>query len=102
MQSEYATLTNKYTDVLNENATLLKQFKERSKLAEFLEKEAKRRSEEFDKMTKTFEEFLASRAKQIRRERAQRLVKMHDDNQKAQHGGAFEARQPERCGTFVL
>ncbi|KAI8899380.1 hypothetical protein BC833DRAFT_585987 [Globomyces pollinis-pini] len=76
MKVDFEELGSKYNTILNENLDLTKKMKEKEKSVEFLEKELKRRSAEFNDMTNTFEEFLAGRARQARRERNQKLLKM--------------------------
>lgn len=90
LHSEFEELGVKYDGVLSENQNLIKRLKDREKLVEFLEVEVKRRSEEFKDMvcfdrtrtdltffkTHTFEEFLAGRARQCRKEQTKRLAKL--------------------------
>ncbi|KAJ3101508.1 hypothetical protein HDU97_001323 [Phlyctochytrium planicorne] len=73
---EFEQIGSKYDSLLCENQVLQKRLKEREKFAEFLEKEVARRTDEFVSLTRTFEEFLNSRARQARKERAKKLPKL--------------------------
>ncbi|TPX70357.1 hypothetical protein SpCBS45565_g01777 [Spizellomyces sp. 'palustris'] len=77
LRFDYEGMSVKYDSMLSENQLLSKRLKEREKFVDFLEKEVARRTEEFQNMTRTFEDFLAARARQSRRERAKRLMKLH-------------------------
>ncbi|KAI8930279.1 hypothetical protein BC831DRAFT_2059 [Entophlyctis helioformis] len=81
LHAEFEELGSKYDAVLAENQNLGKKVKEKEKLVEFLEKEMVRRTTEFNDMTRTFEEFLAGRARQARKDRAKRLAKIADDEE---------------------
>ncbi|KAJ3210378.1 hypothetical protein HDU67_005370 [Dinochytrium kinnereticum] len=74
---EFEQIGSRYEGLLCENQVLQKRLKEREKFAEFLEKEVARRTEEFVNLTRTFEEFLSSRARQARKERAKKLPKLY-------------------------
>ncbi|KAJ3035456.1 hypothetical protein HDV00_003747 [Rhizophlyctis rosea] len=77
LRSDYEEMSVKYDSTLSENQLLTKRLREKEKFTEFLEREVKRRTEEFTNMTRTFEDFLAGRAKQARRDRSERLVKLY-------------------------
>ncbi|KAJ3185445.1 hypothetical protein HDU87_000066 [Geranomyces variabilis] len=77
LRYDYESMSVKYNSMISDNQLLTKRLKEKEKFVEFLEKEVSRRTEEFTNMTRTFEDFLASRAKQARKDRAKRLMKLH-------------------------
>ncbi|KAI9094642.1 hypothetical protein DFS34DRAFT_237920 [Phlyctochytrium arcticum] len=77
LRFDYEGMSAKYDSLMSENQLLSKRLKEREKFVDFLEKEVARRTEEFHNMTRTFEDFLAARAKQARRDQAKRLMKLH-------------------------
>ncbi|KAI9007364.1 hypothetical protein BC832DRAFT_450410 [Gaertneriomyces semiglobifer] len=77
LRFDYEGMSAKYDSLLSQNQLMSKQLKEKEKFTEFLEKEVNRRTEEFQNMTHTFEDFLAARARQARKERAKRLMKLH-------------------------
>ncbi|KAI8904593.1 hypothetical protein DFJ77DRAFT_480143 [Powellomyces hirtus] len=77
LRYDYEGMSVKYNSLMSDNQLLAKRLKEKEKFVDFLEKEVGRRTEEFTNMTRTFEDFLASRAKQARRDRAKRLMKLH-------------------------
>ncbi|KAJ3092858.1 hypothetical protein HK102_001683 [Quaeritorhiza haematococci] len=77
LNEEFDALMAKYDDILQENQDLTKQLREKQKFISWLEKEINRRNEEFQNMTRTFEEFLAARARQTRRDRATKLMHLH-------------------------
>ncbi|ORY39805.1 hypothetical protein LY90DRAFT_672360 [Neocallimastix californiae] len=76
LSNDFNKVSSNYTNILNEFESNNKKLKEKEKLVAFLEKEVKRRTEEFDSMAKTFEDFITQRAKQLRLERSERLMKM--------------------------
>ncbi|KAL7753404.1 ubiquitin-specific protease ubp2 [Sorochytrium milnesiophthora] len=78
LSKNYGELSIKYDELLEEHSRLQKRVKERERWIEVLEKEIKKRNEEYSTMTKTFEDFLVSRARQNQKERNRRLLKMHD------------------------
>jgi hypothetical protein len=92
---------SKYNGILSENQTLIKRLKDREKLVEFLESEIKRRSEEFRSMTRTFEEFLEGRAKQFRKERVKRLVKLEEEAKKAEERPKTSASAVSNLSTGI-
>ncbi|KAJ3362728.1 hypothetical protein GGF31_001337 [Allomyces arbusculus] len=75
----YGDLSTQYDALLDENGKLTRQIKEREKWIEYLEREVKKRTEEFKFMVTTFESFLAQRSKQSRRERNKRLSRARSD-----------------------
>ncbi|KAJ3048831.1 hypothetical protein HK097_010173 [Rhizophlyctis rosea] len=77
LRGDYEEMSVKYDSLLSENQLLTKRLREKEKFSEFLEREVKKRTEEFTNMTRTFEDFLAGRAKQARKDRAERLVKLY-------------------------
>ncbi|KAJ3153098.1 hypothetical protein HDU89_000726 [Geranomyces variabilis] len=77
LRYDYEGMSVKYNSLISDNQLLTKRLREKEKFVEFLEKEVSRRTEEFTNMTRTFEDFLASRAKQARKDRAKRLMKLH-------------------------
>ncbi|KAI8820277.1 uncharacterized protein EV422DRAFT_85883 [Fimicolochytrium jonesii] len=77
LRFDYEGMSIKYSSLMSENQLLGKRLKEREKFAEFLEKEVARRTEEYNSMTRTFEDFLSARARQNRKDRARRLMKLH-------------------------
>ncbi|KNC98817.1 ubiquitin-specific protease UBP2 [Spizellomyces punctatus DAOM BR117] len=118
LRFDYEGMSVKYDSMLSENQLLSKRLKEREKFVDFLEKEVARRTEEFQNMTRTFEDFLAARARQSRRDRAKRLMKLHgvtlDDEgawtKSQQEGvppgymdakGLLKARVPEKEGASL-
>ncbi|KAL5032822.1 hypothetical protein BDV3_001359 [Batrachochytrium dendrobatidis] len=80
LHSEFDELGTKYDAALNENQLMTKKLREREKMIEFLEKEMSRRTQEFNEMTHTFEEFLAGRSRQAAKDRAKRLAKIVDED----------------------
>ncbi|KNE72727.1 hypothetical protein AMAG_17062 [Allomyces macrogynus ATCC 38327] len=75
----YGDLSTQYDALLDENGKLTRQIREREKWIEYLEREVKKRTEEFKFMVTTFESFLAQRSKQSRRERNKRLSRARSD-----------------------
>ncbi|ORY49418.1 hypothetical protein BCR33DRAFT_582213 [Rhizoclosmatium globosum] len=75
---EFEQLSIRYDSLIAENQVLVKRLKEREKFADFMEKEVARRTEEYLSMTNTFEEFLLSRARINKKERAKRLPKLNE------------------------
>jgi hypothetical protein len=100
LKAEFEQISTRYDSALNESQSINKKLKDKEKMVEFLEKEITKRNAEFQSMvrvserirklmvlciiltiffkkkTKTFEEFLSSRARQARQERVKRLMKM--------------------------
>ncbi|KAJ3226475.1 hypothetical protein HK099_004785 [Clydaea vesicula] len=79
LHSEFETVSVECERYLGESQNFAKKLKEKEKLVEFLEKEILKRNVEYASMSKTFEEFLAGRARQTRRERSKKLLKLHSD-----------------------
>ncbi|KAJ3410355.1 hypothetical protein HDV05_003858 [Chytridiales sp. JEL 0842] len=92
LHGEFEQLSSRYDSLIGENQVLVRRLKEREKFAEFLEREVARRTEEYSSMTQTFEDFLAGRAKQARKERMKRLPKIF--------GGEKESSALERSQTL--
>ncbi|OUM66641.1 hypothetical protein PIROE2DRAFT_6057, partial [Piromyces sp. E2] len=63
LSNDFDKVSSNYSTILNDYET-------------FLEKEVKRRTDEFDSMSKTFEDFITQRARQLRLERSDRLMRM--------------------------
>ncbi|KAJ3331975.1 hypothetical protein HDU76_001649 [Blyttiomyces sp. JEL0837] len=80
LHGEFEQLSSRYDYLVGENQVLVRRLKEREKFAEFLEREVARRTDEFVAMTRTFEEFLAGRARQARKEKSKRLPHISDSN----------------------
>ncbi|ORX81865.1 hypothetical protein BCR32DRAFT_293031 [Anaeromyces robustus] len=76
LSNDFDKVSNNYSTILNDYEVTVKKLKEKEKLITFLEKEVKRRTDEFDSMSRTFEDFLTQRARQLRLERSDRLMKM--------------------------
>ncbi|KAI8619875.1 hypothetical protein BC830DRAFT_685393 [Chytriomyces sp. MP71] len=81
LHTEFEQLSIRYDSLIGENQVLVKRLKEREKFAAFMEKEVARRTEEYVAMTNTFEEFLLSRARQSRKDRAKKLPKLIEPGQ---------------------
>ncbi|KAJ3137449.1 hypothetical protein HDU90_001850 [Geranomyces variabilis] len=109
LRYDYEGMSVKYNSLISDNQLLTKRLREKEKFVEFLEKEVSRRTEEFTNMTRTFEDFLASRAKQARKDRAKRLMKLHgvapeDDSSEwpqrkleyVDHNGILKAHIPDK------
>jgi hypothetical protein len=82
LSSDFDKVSNNYNYILNEFENNAKKLKEKEKLVSFLEKEIKRRTDEYETMTKTFEDFITQRAKQLRLERSDRLLRMLQQQKK--------------------
>ncbi|ORX56126.1 hypothetical protein BCR36DRAFT_410156 [Piromyces finnis] len=76
LNNDFDKVSSNYNTILNEYEGTLKKLKEKEKLVAFLEKEVKRRTDEFNSMSRTFEDFITQRARQLRLERSDRLMKM--------------------------
>ncbi|KAJ3154194.1 hypothetical protein HDU86_004738 [Geranomyces michiganensis] len=109
LRYDYEGMSVKYNSMISDNQLLTKRLKEKERFVEFLEKEVSRRTEEFSNMTRTFEDFLASRAKQARKDRAKRLMKLHGvapeedpadwpqrKHEYVDHNGILKAQIPEK------
>ncbi|KAJ3017854.1 hypothetical protein HKX48_003345 [Thoreauomyces humboldtii] len=92
LRYDYEGMSVKYNSTMSENQLLSKRLKEKEKFVDFLEKEVARRTEEFSNMTRTFEDFLSSRARQARKDRAKRLLKLHGV---ADESGEWDSRKQE-------
>ncbi|KAJ3134698.1 hypothetical protein HK100_003382 [Physocladia obscura] len=95
LQTEFEHLSNRHDTLIAENQVLLKKLTEREKFADFMEKEVTRRTEEYISMTNTFEEFIAGRAKQSRKERAKKLPKL-DNGTENSRPSEYAASMPEK------
>lgn len=79
LHSEFENVTSQYDQLFSENQQASKKLKEQTKLVAFLEKEIAKRNAEYQSMTRTFEEFLSGRARQARRDRSKKLLKLHEE-----------------------
>ncbi|KAI9203332.1 uncharacterized protein BJ171DRAFT_150105 [Polychytrium aggregatum] len=78
LHMDFDGLSNKYDDMSSKNQILAKKLRDRELFVEYLEGELKRRTDEYETMTRTFESFLEGRARQARRDRARLLLKRHE------------------------
>ncbi|KAJ3257365.1 hypothetical protein HK103_004585 [Boothiomyces macroporosus] len=76
LRKEFDDVSTKYNSSIGINQDLAKKVQELEKNNQFLEKEMERRAMEYRDMTSTFEEFLAGRAKQAKKERNLRLLEL--------------------------
>ncbi|KAI9152652.1 ubiquitin-specific protease ubp2 [Blastocladiella emersonii ATCC 22665] len=90
----YGELAQQHEELLDTNGKLERQIREREKWIEFLENEVAKRNDEFKLMVATFEEFLAQRSKQARRDRARRLQRLMEDKSSGGAGRADGTQQP--------
>ncbi|KAJ3305425.1 hypothetical protein HDV03_001519 [Kappamyces sp. JEL0829] len=95
LKIDFEELGTKYNTTLSENQELAKKLREKEKLCTFLEKEVERRGQEFKDMTATFEEFLSGRAKQARRDRNEKLLKVAAEHEKLKSIAATEVVLPQ-------
>ncbi|RKO93227.1 hypothetical protein BDK51DRAFT_42737 [Blyttiomyces helicus] len=77
LRFDYEETGVKYDHVLSENQILTKRLKEVENLVQFLEKELSRRTDEYQGMTRTFEEFLTRRVAQSKKDRKARLLRLY-------------------------
>ncbi|KAJ3273289.1 hypothetical protein HDV01_004647 [Terramyces sp. JEL0728] len=92
LKKEFEDVSTKYNTTLGINQDLTKKVQDLEKNNIFLEKEMDRRAMEYRDMTSTFEEFLAGRAKQAKKERNLRLLELaqREDELKRLHRNQTE------------
>jgi len=76
LSRDFDKVSSNYTSILNEYESNAKKLKDKERQIVFLESEIKRRTDEFESMARTFEDFITQRAKQLRVERSDRLMRM--------------------------